>query len=97
MTDSNSSASRATDILAAGALKYVEKRGLRIPEDVCIIGYNNSQYSVCTSPELSSIDSRLDRLCDIIVDTLQLRMKDQPVSSQVYAKGSLIRRGTTDF
>ena len=26
-----------------------------------------------------------------------LRMKDQPVSSQVYAKGSLVRRGTTDF
>ena len=87
----------ANDILAAGALKYAEKRGLRIPEDVCIIGYNNSQYSVCTTPELSSIDSRLDRLCDIIVDTLQLCTKEQPVKNKVYVKGFLVRRGTTDF
>jgi len=87
----------ANDILAIGALKYAEKLGLRVPEDLCILGYNNSQFALCTNPELSSIDSRVDRLCDIIVDTLQLRMKDQPVSSQVYAKGSLIRRGTTDF
>ena len=79
-----------------GALKYAKRRGIAVPEDLCIIGYNNSELSVCCDPELSSIDGRGDRLCKIIIDSLKLRLKNKPVSDKVYAKGYLIRRATTD-
>lgn len=84
------------DGLAAGALKYAKRRGLLVPEDLSIVGYNNSELAVCCSPELSSIDSRLDRLCRIVIDFLKLRLKGKPVRDKVYAKGYLIRRATTD-
>lgn len=87
----------ANDALAAGALKYAKRRGLSVPEDLCIIGYNNSELSVCCDPELSTIDSREDRLCQIAIDCLKLRLGGRPASEKVYAKGCLIRRGTTDF
>jgi len=85
------------DGLAAGALKYAKRRGISVPEELCVIGYNNSELSVCCDPELSTIDSRVDRLCRIVIDSLKLRLKNKPVSSKVYAKGYLIRRATTDF
>lgn len=85
------------DGLAAGALKYAKRRGIAVPEELAIIGYNNSELAVCCDPELSSIDSRVDRLCKIVIDSLKLRLKKQPVHDKVYAKGYLIRRMTTDF
>lgn len=87
----------ANDALAAGALKYAMRRGLSVPEDLCIIGYNNSELSVCCNPELSTIDSRERRLCKIAVDSIRLRMSGRPVGGKVSAKGCFIRRGTTDF
>lgn len=85
------------DGLAAGALKYAKCRGISVPEELCITGYNNSELSVCCDPELSTIDSRGDRLCKIVIDSLKLRLKNKPVSDKVYAKGYLVRRATTDF
>jgi len=87
----------ANDALAAGALKYAKRKGLSVPEDLCIVGYNNSELSVCCDPELSTIDSREDRLCQIAIDCLKLRLSGRPTGGKVQAKGYLIRRGTTDF
>lgn len=84
------------DGLAAGALKYAKRRGVRVPEDLAIVGYNNSELAVCCNPELSSVDSRIDRLCRIVIDSLKLRLKGKPIRDKVYAKGYLIRRATTD-
>ena len=85
------------DGLAAGVLKCAKRKGLSVPEDLCIIGYNNSQISLCCDPELSTIDSRGDRLCQIIIDSMKLRLSGKEVNEKVYAKGYLIRRATTDF
>ena len=87
----------ANDALAAGALKYAKRKGLSVPGDLCVIGYNHSELSVCCDPELSTIDSREQRLCQIIVDFIRLRLGGKQVSGNVVAKGCLIRRGTTDF
>lgn len=87
----------ANDALAAGALKYAKRRGLSVPGDLCVIGYNNSELSVCCDPELSTIDSREPRLCQIIIDSMKLCFEGRPVEGKVYAKGYLVRRGTTDF
>lgn len=87
----------ANDALAAGALKYAGRRGLSVPGDLCIIGYNNSELSVCCNPELSTIDSREQRLCQIAMDSIKLRLGGKNVDRRVFAKGCLIRRGTTDF
>lgn len=87
----------ANDALAAGALKYAKRRGLSVPADLCVIGYNNSELSVCCDPELSTIDSREQRLCQIVIDFLKLCLGGKKGGGKVCAKGCLIRRGTTDF
>lgn len=85
------------DGLAAGALKYAKRRGLRVPEDISVIGYNNSELAVCCDPELTSVDSRSERLCRIIIDSMMLLLEKKEVRQKVYAKGFLVRRASTDF
>ncbi len=87
----------ANDALAAGALKYAKRRGLAVPGDLTIIGYNNSELSVCCDPELSTIDGRESRLCQIAIDSIKLCLSGRAASARVFAKGYLIRRGTTEF
>lgn len=44
----------SSDTLACGALQYLYETGIRVPDDMSIIGYNNS-LSMLTSPPISTI------------------------------------------
>lgn len=45
-----------SDIIAAGALKYCQSRGIRVPEDLSIIGFDNLEIATLTSPELTTLE-----------------------------------------
>ncbi|MEE3482008.1 MAG: substrate-binding domain-containing protein, partial [Lachnospiraceae bacterium] len=55
------------DAMAVGVIKYALDRGISIPDDLSVIGYNNSALAVASTPELTSIDNRLEKNCQ---DTL---------------------------
>lgn len=43
------------DIIALGAMMAIKEAGLRMPEDIAIVGFSNWQFSSLTEPQLSSI------------------------------------------
>lgn len=45
----------ASDALAFGAMKAIKEAGLVIPEDISIIGFNDTEMSAYTSPSLTTI------------------------------------------
>jgi LacI family transcriptional regulator/LacI family asc operon transcriptional repressor len=85
----------ADDNLAIGAVKYARKKGLSIPNDLSIVGYNNSILSTCCEPELTSVDNRLKTLCHHVVRTLIGILTDKEMPQKVIFSGELIKRGTT--
>lgn len=44
------------DLTAIGALQTVKENGLRIPEDIKVIGFSNGIYSTMTDPPLSTVE-----------------------------------------
>ncbi len=87
----------AEDWLAVGAMKYASATGIRVPEAVNIIGYNNSQLSISCTPELSSVDNRVEVLCKTAIDSLMSLLGGQKIPSRQTVKCHLIKRQTTDF
>lgn len=87
----------AEDILAVGAIKYARERNLRIPEDLMIIGYNNSILASCTQPELTSIDNHVESLCITTVTTLMRVLEDCDVPNKTTISNELVCRQTTAF
>lgn len=85
------------DTLAVGAVKYAHAVGRSIPDDLNIIGYNNSIYSVCTDPELTSIDSKVESLCTTTINTLMGVFGGANVPSRTTIAADLIKRATTKF
>ena len=58
------------DILAAGVLKALKRRGKKVPEDVAVFGYNDSVIARCTSPGLSSVDNKVGALAKAAANIL---------------------------
>ena len=83
------------DILAVGALKTAGSMHLKVPGDLAIIGYNNSSICQCTSPELSSVDNRLEMLCQQIVNTMIGILQGQEMPREVVYSGKVIERGSS--
>lgn len=84
------------DDLAIGALKYAKEKKLAVPSEFSVLGYNNSQLSICCEPELSTIDNQLEFCCSHAVTALMgvLDGKDAPGKTVLSAR--IIQRGTTE-
>jgi LacI family transcriptional regulator/LacI family asc operon transcriptional repressor len=85
------------DALAIGSIKYAQKKGLRIPEDLSVIGYNNSILTTCCTPELTSVDNRLENQTHQLVQTLLGVLGGEEMPKKSVFSGKLIKRGTTCF
>lgn len=86
------------DGMAVGAIKYALSKGLKIPEDLSIVGYNNSTLCICSEPELSSVDNKIEKVCKDTCDRLiQILKCTDNVPSQSVVACSLVKRATTNF
>lgn len=83
------------DRLAAGALKYARSRGLRVPEDLAVMGYNNSSLCMLCEPELSSVDNQLPAICDQVAQTMMGVLEGRAMPRETVYTASLCLRGTT--
>ncbi len=85
------------DILAIGALKYAREHHIDVPSQLSIIGYNNSIVALCSEPELTSIDNKLEALCANCVTTLMGVFNNQAVPLKAVFPAEIKKRGTTRF
>ncbi len=86
------------DILALHVVKYIQKMGLRIPEDVSIIGYNDSTYCDLVLPHLSSIDNKAHTLGQKCAEYLSIALKDGTLGDKRildHIKPELVLRGSS--
>lgn len=65
------------DFMAMGVINAVHRAGLRCPQDVGIVSFNDSRLCDLTAPGLSSVSLNLDRLVQKAVGCL-LTMLDEP-------------------
>ena len=87
----------ADDSLAIGAMKYAQRKGLSIPDDISVIGYNNSVLTTCCTPELTSVDNCLEMQTHQLVQTLLHVIAGEEVPNKVIFSGKLIKRNSTRF
>lgn len=87
----------ADDALAVAATKYAQRVGRSIPEDLAVIGYNNSLLTECSTPELTSIENYLEAQSIQLVKTLLGVLSGEQMPQKTLFSGTIVARGTTDF
>ena len=83
------------DVLSVGAAKYAHVTGKSVPEALSIIGYNNSSFCLCCEPELTSVDNKLETLCNQCVTTMLTVLKGEEAPQKTIFSAELVRRGST--
>ncbi|MGD1823596.1 MAG: GntR family transcriptional regulator [Pleomorphochaeta sp.] len=63
------------DRLANGAIQAIQKHGLRVPQDISVVGYDNSDLSKYTTPKLSTVEINATFLADVAFYNLLTQLK----------------------
>ena len=73
----------ASDLMAAGAMRVLRRSGRRIPDQVRVIGFDNSSVALDTSPQLTTMTnpaSEEGRLAgEMLLGMLSGAMPESPV------------------
>jgi len=72
----------ATDDIAMGCLAAIWQLGLKIPEDISVVGFDDIMLAEMTAPPLTTIHQPIDEIARLAVKVLVNRI-DNPESSQV--------------
>lgn len=83
------------DALASGAVKYAKLHNIAIPDELSVIGYNNSLLTVCSEPEITSIDNRLEALCFQLAKTCIGVLNGEEMPPKIIYSGELVHKATT--
>jgi diguanylate cyclase (GGDEF)-like protein/PAS domain S-box-containing protein len=68
----------ATDHNAIALMDSLTKAGVRIPEDVAIVGFDNTDEAALCSPPLTSVSRRLGEVARLAVDLMRQAAAGQP-------------------
>ena len=75
----------ANDQMAIGAMQVIQERGLRIPGDIAIIGYDNIAESAFSSPPLSTIAQDFElmgaKTIELLVDIINVQRDGNDLSA----------------
>ena len=83
------------DLVAIGAMKWLTDHGIRIPEDVAVMGFDNLPHSQYSTPLLTTIQQPTDEIGITALDLLESRMKSGSKPRSVVLKPSLVVRQST--
>ncbi len=83
------------DILAIGAMRALLQKGYRVPEDVQIIGVDNTALAQVSTPSLTSLHISKINLCNHALQLLFAQIKEKTDPVHIRIGTHLIQRNST--
>lgn len=86
----------ASDVLALGAVRGVRRAGLEVPDDVSIVGYDDSAVMTCTDPPLTTVRQPIEAMGQAAVQLLIAEIAGSPVvADELLFEPELVVRSST--
>jgi LacI family transcriptional regulator, repressor for deo operon, udp, cdd, tsx, nupC, and nupG len=86
----------ASDVLALGTIRAARRAGLRVPEDLSVVGYDDSALMTCTDPPLTTVRQPIDPMGQTAVALLVSQLSGEPVATdEMLFEPELVVRGST--
>ena len=81
----------ASDLIAIGTLRALKKRGVNVPSDVAIIGYDDIPVASFANPSLTTIKQNTQLAGEILVESLLKLIRGQDVSPMLIPTNLVVR------
>ena len=84
------------DMVAAGAISTLVRRGIEVPEDVAVMGMDNVGFSKMYNPAISTISQPFAEMCDTAVDYIDKLTSGEAIAqSKVRLSPAIVIRDST--
>ncbi len=77
------------DMAATGMIKALNRNGIRVPEDISIIGYDDTFFSEISTPKLTSMSYNLVYYAETIMETIRNIIQNKEVERLQYIPTTL--------
>ncbi len=84
------------DMLAIGAVKELTQHGVKVPEEISVIGFDNINMCEMIDPELTTIAQPTREMGQTAAKIIISRIMKEPVQNRVVMDGELIVRKSTN-
>ncbi|MFD9541851.1 LacI family DNA-binding transcriptional regulator [Streptomyces sp. NPDC060022] len=86
----------ASDPLALGAVRAARRRGLAVPSDVSVVGFDDSAFMNCTEPPLTTVRQPIEAMGRAAVELLSALIQGGTVPpGELLFEPELVVRGST--
>lgn len=83
-----------SDLLAISAIGVLRERGFRVPEEVCVVGYDDVDAAAHSFPPITTVHQPLDMAGVQLVDSLVRVMEGEQPKSQILPTTLVVREST---
>ncbi|WP_133470344.1 LacI family DNA-binding transcriptional regulator [Paraglaciecola marina] len=68
-----------SDDMAIGVMKFVQKQGFSVPEDISVMGFDDINYAQLVSPALTTVHQPLEEIGGLCIELLLKQLKGEYV------------------
>jgi DNA-binding LacI/PurR family transcriptional regulator len=80
-----------TDVIAIGAMKALQEAGLRVPEDVSVVGFDDVPLAAHVTPALTTVRQDIHQASEGLVESIVGLIEGKPVRSALAVPQLIIR------
>jgi DNA-binding LacI/PurR family transcriptional regulator len=85
----------SNDIIAAQVIAICNKRGIKIPVQKKIVGYDDIDLCTLCSPAITTIRQSIDDICQYAVESIVYKAENKTIPSTITFPVTLVKRETT--
>ncbi len=83
-----------TDLIALGVVRAAQMAGVRVPQDLSVIGFGDMPWSQMSQPALTSIEMPLEDMATEAVEALLRRIDGDAAADRVFETALIVRQST---
>lgn len=89
----------ANDDMAIGAMRAIDEKGLKIPEDLSIVGFDNTPITSYLSPPLTTISKPLKKISQLGTELLLKQINKEEITNFYYEITTklIVRKSVSDI
>ena len=84
----------ASDLIAIGAIGALSERGISVPFEVAVAGFDDIPMASFVNPTLTTVQQDTKRAGEMLVDSLIRLIHNEPVASKVLPMKLIVRRSS---
>jgi DNA-binding LacI/PurR family transcriptional regulator len=82
----------ASDLIAMGAIRAIRKKGLQVPQDIAVVGYDNIQISAFGSTPLTTVNQNTQKAGGLLVSNLLKLINNEEVTDILLPPELIVRQ-----